>query len=368
MSRKRRMFDIDMPAMEDIPVGKVPDKVLEKRRGPMAAAISENAGALRDQQTTEDAIRAENDKLAHELVQLKAQGLVIEKIALSAVVTEKLTRDRKEGPDSELEELVASIREIGLSNPIRVERRNDGQYDLIQGMRRLSAYRALFEDTGDDAYAVIPAGIAEPADLDDSYRRMVDENLIRKDISFAEMGALARAYTEDPANDCAEVDKAVAILFKSASYTKRSYIRAFASLLMMLEKVLMHPNDIPRNVGVDLKRKLDADPSLVRHVSTALMAEPDRDSEQEVAILRGFVAGGSTPAPKSRSADPKKPRRAKTTFQVSGRAGIAKCSASTGRIELRYDLDFTRIDRAKLEAAIATLIDDLQDEDDLTHG
>ncbi|MFY2823899.1 ParB/RepB/Spo0J family partition protein [Ruegeria sp. MALMAid1280] len=368
MSRKRRMFDIDMPSMEDIPVGKVPDKVLEKRRGPMATAISENADALRDQQSTEDTIRAENDRLAHELVRLRSEGLVTEHVALSDVVTEKLTRDRKPGPDPELDELKDSIRDIGLSNPIRLERRSDGRFDLIQGMRRLSAYRALHEETGDDLYVTIPAGISEAADLSDSYRRMVDENLIRKDISFAEMGALARAYAEDPANDCPDVDKAVAILFKSASYTKRSYIRSFASLLMMLDKVLMHPNDIPRNLGVDLKRKLDANPGLIRQVSAAVMNEPDRDGPREVAILRTFVEAEASTPKKPVSASGGKTRRAKTTFQVSGRAGVAKCSASSGRIELRYDLDFTRVDRARLEQAIATLIDDLQEEDDLTHG
>ncbi|WP_170432850.1 ParB/RepB/Spo0J family partition protein [Ruegeria arenilitoris] len=368
MSRKRRMFDIDMPAMEDIPVGKVPDKVLEKRRGPMATAISENADALRDQQSTEDTIRAENDRLAHELVRLRSEGLVTEHVPLSDVVTEKLTRDRKPGPDPELDELKDSIRDIGLSNPIRLERRSDGRFDLIQGMRRLSAYRALLEETGDDLYARIPAGISEAADLSDSYRRMVDENLIRKDISFAEMGALARAYAEDPANDCPDVDKAVAILFKSASYTKRSYIRSFASLLMMLDKVLMHPNEIPRNLGVELKRKLDANPGLIRQVSTAVMSEPDRDGPREVAILRTFVETEERAPKKPANASGGKTRRAKTTFQVSGRAGVAKCSASSGRIELRYDLDFTRVDRARLEQAIATLIDDLQEEGDLTHG
>ncbi|WP_170351205.1 ParB/RepB/Spo0J family partition protein [Ruegeria atlantica] len=368
MSRKRRMFDIDMPAMDDIPVGKAPDKVLEKRRGPMATAISENADALRDQQSTEETIRAENDRLAHELVRLRSDGLVTEHVVLSDVVTEKLTRDRKPGPDPELEELKASIRDIGLSNPIRLERRADGRFDLIQGMRRLSAYRALHEETGDELYARIPAGISEAADLNDSYRRMVDENLIRKDISFAEMGALARAYAEDPSNDCADVDKAVAVLFKSASYTKRSYIRAFASLLMMLDKVLMHPNEIPRNLGVELKRKFDANPGLVRQVSTAIMSEPDRDGPREIAILRTFIEADSTATKKPEPSGAGKTRRAKTTFQVSGRAGVAKCSASSGRIELRYDLDFTRVDRAKLEQAIATLIDDLQEEDDLTHG
>ncbi|EEE35644.1 replication protein, putative [Rhodobacteraceae bacterium KLH11] len=368
MSRKRRMFDIDMPAMDDIPVGKVPDKVLEKRRGPMAAAISENADALRDQQSTEDAIRIENDRLAHELVRLRSEGLVTEQIALTDVVTERLTRDRKPGLDPELDELKASIQDIGLSNPIRVERRSDGRYELVQGMRRLSAYRALHAETGDDRYATIPAGISDTADLDDSYRRMVDENLIRKDISFAEMGALARAYAEDPGNDCPSVDKAVSTLFKSASYTKRSYIRAFASLLAMLEKVLMHPNDIPRNVGVELKRRLDADPGLIRQVSTALMSEPDRDNAREISILRGFLSQEGSAGSKSKATSVSKPRRAKTTFQVTGRAGIGKCSASSGRLDIRYDLDFTRVDRAKLERAVAALIDDLREEDDLTHG
>ncbi|WP_170789886.1 ParB/RepB/Spo0J family partition protein [Ruegeria lacuscaerulensis] len=368
MSRKRRMFDIDMPSMEDIPVGKVPDKVLEKRRGPMAAAISENAEALRGQQSTEDTIRAENDRLAHELVRLRSEGLVTEHVLLADVVTEKLTRDRKDGPDPELDELKDSIREIGLSNPIRLERRADGRYELIQGMRRLSAYRALYQETGNEVYATIPAGISEGADLNDSYRRMVDENLIRKDISFAEMGALARAFAENPANECPDVDKAVALLFKSASYTKRSYIRSFASLLMMLDKVLMHPNDIPRNVGVELKRKLDADPGLARHVSTSLMNEPDRDGAREVAILRSFLEPTADNPKKVPGASGGKTRRAKTTFQVSGRAGVAKCSASSGRIELRYNLDFTRVNRAKLEQAIASLLDELQEDDDLTHG
>ncbi|WP_170480012.1 ParB/RepB/Spo0J family partition protein [Ruegeria arenilitoris] len=368
MSRKRRMFDIDVPAMEDIPASKVPEKASEKRRGPMAAAITENAEALRDQQSTQDAIREENDRLAHELVRLRSEGLVTERIALHDVVTEKLTRDRKPGPDPELEELKASIQDIGLSNPIRVERRADGRFDLIQGMRRLSAYRDLFEETGEQEYAAIPAGISDGADLGDSYRRMVDENLIRKDISFAEMGTLALAYAAEPDNDCADVDKAVTILFKSASYTKRSYIRAFASLIMMLGEDLNHPNEIPRNVGVELKRRLDSDPGLVHRLRAALNGEPDRDGAREISILREFLNSAAAPERKQNAQGQEKPRRAKTTFQVSGRDGIAKCSASSGRIELRYNLDFTRVDRAKLERAIATMIDELREEEDITHG
>lgn len=361
MSRKRRIFDINMPPAEEVADDLAGNAPVEKRRGPMAAAISENADALRDRRSAEEAIRAENDQLAHEFVRLRDQGLVADLLPLDAVRAEKLTRDREAGPDPDLEELKVSIREIGLSNPIRVERQDDGQYELIQGMRRLSAYRALYEETGDERFARIPAGILAHDQVDASYRRMVDENLIRKDISFAEMGKLAQAYAADPANDCPDVDKAVAILFKSASYTKRSYIRAFASLIATLGSELSHPNSVPRNLGVSLKRKFDADPGLLSEVTAALRGRPERTDIEEVSILKSFVeerageAQDSVKAPSSSA----KTRRAKTTFQVGGAKGVAKCSASNGRIDLKYDLDFTRIDRRKLESAVAQLLKDL---------
>ncbi len=361
MSRKRKIFDIEMPPAEDIPAVKTSDRAPDKRRGPMATAITENADALRGRQSVEDAIRAENDALAHELVRLRKEGLVTELVPLDQIHSDKLTRDRAAGPDTELEELKTSIREIGLSNPVRLERRDGQGYELIQGMRRLTAYRALLEETGEGIYATIPAAISEAAAADDSYRRMVDENLIRKDISFAEMGTLATAYANDPANDCPDVDKAVAVLFKSASYTKRSYIRAFASLLMLLGKSLAHPNAIPRNVGVELKRRLDADPALAPKVASALTAAPARDAAAEVAILRGFLDSGAGEASVSKPGKSSgAPRKAKTTFQISRPDGIAKCSASNGRIDLQFDLDFTRLDRRKLEAAVAELIDTLK--------
>lgn len=357
MSRKRRMFDIDLPASVEIETGKIPDRVLERRRGPMATAIAENAEALREGRSAEDTIREENDRLAHELVRLRKEGLVTENIPIGDVAATRLIRDRKAGPDDELDELKTSIRDIGLSNPIRVERLPDGRFELIQGMRRLMAYRALRDETGDDRYARIPAGIVEPDRLEASYRRMVDENLVRKDISFAEMGALARAYAEDPANGCEDVDKAVAILFKSASYTKRSYIRAFAALTQRLDKVLEHATAIPRNVGVELKRRLDADPALIRRVSAALLARPGRSAEEEVAILRGFLeAEGQGGMPPEAAPTPAAPRRAKTTFQVHTAGGVAKCAASNGRLDLRCDLDFSRLDRAELENAVAALL------------
>ncbi|WP_332888729.1 ParB/RepB/Spo0J family partition protein [Marinibacterium profundimaris] len=359
------MFDIDVPDVDSIPVGKAPETIVPSRRGPMAAAISENAGSLRDRQAAEDSIRAENDRLALEFVELKRAGLIVDRVPLDQIVTERLVRDRKPGPDEELDELKGSIREIGLSNPVRLERREDGRFELVQGMRRLQAYRALLEETGEDRFARIPAGIgAQEAETQLSYRRMVDENLIRKDISFAEMATLARRYAEDPANDCAEVSEAVAQLFKSASYTKRSYIRAFAELLARLDKVLMFPQEIPRNLGVELKRRMDNDDGLVARISTALRSAPERDAAQEVEILRGFLGEGegTLPTGKTAAAKPAKPRQAKTTFQVPVDTGVARCNASDGRLELRHDLDFSSVDRHSLERAVAAFFKALEDE------
>ena len=64
MTKKRRMFDIDMPAdagaeAETFPAGKAEEK--PNRRGPMAAAIAETAESTRERQTVEASIRAEND-------------------------------------------------------------------------------------------------------------------------------------------------------------------------------------------------------------------------------------------------------------------------------------------------------------------
>ena len=267
MSRKRRIFELDMPeepgagaaapepapGPETFPAGKVEGEQGRGRRGPMATAVQENAEALRNRAEAEAAIRAENDALAHELVRLKREGLVVDLIPLDAIDAAKLVRDRARAPDLELGELKTSIRELGLSNPIRVEAKPGGRYELVQGMRRLSAYRELLAETGEDRYARIPAGlVAESGGLEGLYRRMVDENLVRKDISFAEMAQLALHYAMDPLTPENDPEKAVAILFKSAGYQKRSYIRSFIRVVEALDGVLLYMAEIPRALGLAL--------------------------------------------------------------------------------------------------------------------
>ena len=366
MTRKRRMFEIEMPdaeaAPETFPAGK---EEKEHRRGPMATAISETAESTRDRARLEAQIRAENDALAQEHVRLKRAGLITDMIPLDAIDTRKLIRDRAPGPDYELSELVESIREIGLSNPIRVEPAGEGRYELIQGWRRLSAYRQLLEETGDaEKWGRIPAGIAARGDeLESLYRRMVDENMVRKDISFAEMAQLALHYAMDPMTEEHDPEKAVAILFKSAGYQKRSYIRSFIRLVEALGDALLYAPDIPRALGLALAQRLDEVPGTAAAIRAELKNWDSRSVKDELELLRryaGLAGDAESPAAAPRSTTPTVPAgKARISFQIQRPQGSAKCTASNGRLEIRLPRDFSAVDRRKLEAAVRVMLESL---------
>jgi ParB family transcriptional regulator, chromosome partitioning protein len=369
MSRKRRVFDIDMPdatpASDGPRIGTVGADV--PRRGPMASAIAENAGALSARAEAEARIRAENDALAHEYVANKRAGLVIQMIPLDDVVTEALVRDRNPGFDDDLPELVASIRDVGLSNPIRVEEREDGKYELIQGYRRLSAYRALCDEAG-EAWARIPAGLLPRGEgIAGLYRRMVDENLIRKDLSFAEMALTAQAYAADPETTPQNVDEAVKEVFKSASYQKRSYIRSFARLMDLIGHLLDYPHEVPRNLGLSLLKQLEDDTTLVNDIAEKLDGWENRSIQDELGVLREFVAVspgddevGKPLAPKyEKVAGQGAGRRPRTTFELSHAGSRVKCTAGVGQLTLKLDRDLTSVERQKLERGIARFLDAL---------
>ncbi|MDK3020833.1 ParB/RepB/Spo0J family partition protein [Pseudodonghicola flavimaris] len=366
MSKKRRIFDIDLPEEgETFPAGK-PEAAAgpAPRRSPMAAAISENAASLRDRAQIEAQIRAENDALAAEHVRMKKLGLIVDLVPLERIDAEKLTRDRAAGADEDLAELVASIRDIGLSNPIRLEMREDGRYELIQGYRRLAAYRQLLQMTGDtDRWGTIPAGILPRGEgIDQLYRRMVDENLVRKDISFGEMAALALAYARDPETEQSDPDKAVAELFASAGYQKRSYIRSFIKLLDRLGRDLKFVQNVPRALGLKLVAVLEERPEVAEQLQAALKGWTSRTAEEELELLRR-AAGAEPPAAvkPTATAPVARPGKAKTVFQVPSTLGQAKCTAANGRLEIRLDRDFSALDRRRLEQALQRMLDGLED-------
>ncbi|MCR8548962.1 ParB N-terminal domain-containing protein, partial [Salipiger sp. P9] len=341
---KKRGFDIDFPATAD--GSYTGGRVSGARRGPMAAAISENADALRERAAAEQAIREENDRLAHEHVRLKRAGLITDLVPLDAIRTDKLTRDRSQAPDPEIGELKASIREIGLSNPIRVEPAGDG-FELVQGFRRLTAFRELYAETGDEAFARIPAGLVASGEaLEGLYRRMVDENLVRRGVSFAEMAQLALNFARDPQTGVDDVEGAVALLYASAGRQKRSYIRHFATLLDTVGDLLRHPEAIPRKLGLDLVREIGAGGGFAERLRAALVAAPATDAEGELAQLQALL----TPEPKPERKAERSPGKsadsaAKTVLRCTVPAGTVRCAARDGKVELLMERDFSSIDR-----------------------
>ena len=344
-----------------------PYSVTLPRRGPMASAISENANSLRERQNIEAEIQAENEALAIEHVRLKRLGLIPDLVPLDQIETYKLTRDRALGDDIELAELVTSIRDVGLSNPIRVEQRSDGRFELVQGYRRLSAYRVLLEETGDaNLWGAIPAAIMQRGEtMEMLYRRMVDENMVRKDISFAEMAMMALNFAADPTTVETDADRAVAQLFQSASYSKRSYIRGFIRMMDVLGEHLKFYQHIPRALGLRVSDELEERPEIGGQIKAILKALDNRSVLEEIEVLRkavgvtaedeGLISRGKLIKPTKPAADGK----AKTTFQISSRMGPAKCAAANGRLEIRLDRDFSAMDRKKLEQAVRTMLDQL---------
>ena len=370
MARKRRMFDIEMPDEPgaDRTAAEAEAEERQGRRGPMASAVRENAESLRERAEAEAAIRAENDALAHEYVRLREEGLVLRRIPLGQIAATKLPRDRRSGDDEALEELTRSIRAIGLSNPVQVEETGAG-YQLIQGLRRLAAFRMLAEETGEARYATIPAVVLQEGEaIEALYRRMVDENLIRKDISFAEMAALARDYAADPRTGAQDLDEAVTRLYGSGTKQRRSYIRAFAELLDEIGPALRHPEAVPRDLGLAVRRHLAGEPSRLAGLLSGLREAAT--AEEELAVLQAFAGGaeGAFPAGNHQARFPagnhqgaagQRLRQPRMTFQVSGPQGAARCTAGAGRLELRLDTDFSAMDRRRLEEAVRRFLDDL---------
>ncbi|WP_289042329.1 ParB N-terminal domain-containing protein [uncultured Aliiroseovarius sp.] len=356
---KRRVFDIDFPeadAPTSEPAPATP-AASEARRGPMASAISENSAALEERQAVEARIRAENDRLAHEHVRLKKAGLITDLIPLSAIRADKLTRDRKPGRDEDLDELKASIRDVGLSNPIRVEQVGEGVYELVQGFRRLNAFQELFNETGDDAFARIPAGLmAHGEELELLYRRMVDENLVRRDISFAEMAELARGYIADPETAAQDADAALTALFGSVSRQKRSYIKHFMTLLDGIGSHLKFPEAIPRALGLQLEKRLMSEPGFRATICGALSYALPTTPEAELKVLRAHATAQAAPR---KAAEPKPKGTAKITFRQSVKGGTVRCAASEGRVEMRIARDFSNVDRHRLEEAVRAFFDEL---------
>ncbi|EPH06228.1 ParB-like partition protein [Propionibacterium sp. oral taxon 192 str. F0372] len=181
--------------------------------------------------------------------------------------------------EAELDELVASVKEVGLLQPVVVRERSGG-YELIMGERRLRAHKIA-------GLAVIPA-IVRKTDDADMLRDALLENLHRAQLNPLEEAAAYRQLLDD--FDCSQEELSQRI--------KRS--RPHISNTMRL---LTLPGPVQRRVAAGVLSagharailKLD-DPAAQERLAQRIVAEglSVRGAEEEASLTQ--LTGWPSPA------------------------------------------------------------------------
>lgn len=168
----------------------------------------------------------------------------IQKIPLS-LITLPVEMHRRALDAARLEELAASIKAIGLLNPITVERAGD-HYVLRAGHRRLEAHRLLRLDA-------IHANVRSPDELGHGEILTWAENLDRADLSpVEEAEAVSRM-----------IEHAHLTIEAAAKYLRRSrdWVTERLNLLSAPRELqdLVHRRELPMRHAYELARVTDAD-------------------------------------------------------------------------------------------------------------
>ena len=331
----------------------IDDKDLKKTRrrevGPMGAAVRETANSLNESTENRVEQRRQNASDAKEYRKARDEGRVLVAIGINEIHTSDLPRDRLElsavASSDEMDELKASIQERGQKEPIEIYKDSDGRFQLKKGWRRLTALKQLFEETGDERFSSVTARVARSqSDRIDLYIDMVEENVVREDLTFAEMAQVAILASKDADLGAGDAEALVGRLYSALHKMKRSYIRSFVYLLNELEGALPFPKAVSRNLGVEVARKLRTSSDsaaglrdILAHASTA---------SQQNEMLDAFLAGHEAEATKGMLRE--KRESVKYEFHV----GSSKITARKGECRILSGQDFTSIDRSKLQRAI----------------
>jgi ParB family chromosome partitioning protein len=313
----------------------------------MGAAVREAAGSLQDSTDAKVEQRRRNAEDAKLFRAAQDEGRVLIAVPLREIHTTDLPRDRLDlaavAASDEMEELKASIRERGQKEPVELYRDQNGDLQLKKGWRRFTALSQLFQATGDAAFETVMARIEEGTeDRLSRYIDMVEENVVREDLTFAEMAQVAILAADDAATDEIDPDAMVLRLYGSLHKMKRSYIRSFVYLLLTLGAALQFPKAVPRNLGADVSRALKAGEDAAP-LSAALQGATSE--AQQSAILHNFLKKARTGAATTTKVSAKEKRE----FHV----GDMKVTARNGECRIVSPMDFASVPKGQLEAAIA---------------
>lgn len=215
------------------------------------------------------------------LAEARAEGRLVQRLALDAVEIGYLVRDRLGIDAEEMAALMESIRLHGQRTPIEVTEIAPGRYGLISGWRRLTALRQLAEETGEARFGTVLALLRRPETAGAAYVAMVEENEIRLGLSYYERARIVGRAVEQGVFD--DDRAALQALFAAASRAKRSKIGSFLRIWRALDGGLRFPATIPERLGLSLAARLDADPALAGRLLRDLGGRPAATAEEELA-------------------------------------------------------------------------------------
>lgn len=271
----------------------------------------------------------------------------IHPIETAAIDDTRLTRDRAGLDEAAMTELRISIAATGLRLPIEVyalpEPNPPYRYGLISGLRRLAAFRALHELTGQDRYTTIPAFLRTPGSLVEAMTAMVEENEIRAGLSPWERGRIAHiAQTQGLFGT---VEEAVHTLYPAANRAKRARLRALAYLAGELDGYLTAPEQLSQNQALRLAAAIQAGFGEV--IRTALTESSLDGPDGQWALLAPILAEAETPpaaTPRPRPGCPRRvftPRRGLTIRREMTRDGwtlhFTGREATSGLLDTIFD-------------------------------
>ena len=310
--------------------------------GPMGAAVRETADSLAGATEAKLEQRRQNAEDAKAYRAAREAGRVLQQIPLDRIRVDALPRDRMDleaaASSDEMEELKASIRARGQREPIEVWLDGDA-VQLKKGWRRFTALSQLLAETGEERFATVTARVSGAEERLERYIDMVEENVVREDLTFAEMAQVAMRAGDDPQVE-GDADAVVGRLYASLHKMKRSYIRAFVLLLQELGDALPFPKSVARDLGVEVARALKAGQGDVPRLREILgRAESE---EAQARALRAFI----TDAPRPAARRPEK--RLKFEFHV----GATKVTARDRECRIVSRTDFTEVPKERLEEAI----------------
>ncbi len=324
-----------------------------RRRGPMAEAVAETAESLDERQAERarlmEQMKADQAAYAAAVADDRLDLLV----DVDQISTDALERDRAvlnpDVDDEEMRELKASIATRGLQQSIKLFQGADGGYQLESGWRRLTAYRQLLVETGDEKYRRIRAKVAPCVDdLDAAYGRMVDENLVRKGVSHGELAALAVRYARTAGTAADTVEDAVDRLFASAARAKRYHLRQIAQLVEQVFDVLGDISQLPRDLALKVADVVQRDPGAV----DLLRAELQKTDGSALAVncaFAEFLAELDGTMPASSDAQPRPGRDGR---KLEFRAGGYKCTVKGRELRLLAPEDLVEIEEDRLQRAL----------------